>query len=83
VKPVTDDDIKRTLAEFYAALEVQGREGLFPIAIVFASGDGTRINVCTAEHIGAPGELLRNLAAGTGSTTRGSTRRAGADGGGH
>ena len=62
MKPVTDEDIKRTLSEFYAAVDDQGREGLFPIAIVFASEDGARINVFTAEHIGPPGELLQDLA---------------------
>jgi hypothetical protein len=56
--------IKRTLTEVYAAVDDQGREGLFPIAVVFASEDGERINVFTAEHIGPPGELLRDLAAG-------------------
>ena len=48
--------------EFYAAVDDQGREGLFPIAIVFASENGERINVLTADHIGNPGELLRDLA---------------------
>ncbi len=62
MKPVTDEDIKRTLSEFYAAVDDQGREGLFPIAVVFASEDGARINVFTAEHIGPPGELLQDLA---------------------
>ena len=59
---MTDEDIKRTLSEFCAAVDDQGREGLFPIAIVFASEDGARINVFTAEHIGPPGELLQDLA---------------------
>jgi hypothetical protein len=62
VKAVTDDDIKRTLTGFYAAVDDQRREGMFPIAIVFASEDGERINVFMAEHIGPPGELLRELA---------------------
>ena len=62
MKPVTDEDIKRTLSEFFATVDDQGREGLFPIAIVFASEDGERINVFTADHIGPPGELLRDLA---------------------
>ena len=62
MKAVTDEDIKRTLTEFYAAVDDQGREGLFPIAVVFASEDGERINVFTAEHIGPPGALLRDLA---------------------
>ena len=62
MKPVTDEDIKRTLSEFYAAVDDQGREGLFPIAVVFASEDGARINVFTADHIGPPGELLQDLA---------------------
>jgi hypothetical protein len=34
---VTDEDIKRTLTEFYAAVDDPGREGMFPIGIVFAS----------------------------------------------
>ena len=62
MKPVTNEDIKKTLSEFCAAVDDQGREGLFPIAVVFASEDGERINVFTAEHIGPPGELLRDLA---------------------
>jgi hypothetical protein len=61
VKPVTDEDLKRTLTEFYAAVDDQGREGLFPIAVVFANEDGSQINVFTADHIGNPGELLRDL----------------------
>jgi hypothetical protein len=62
VKPVTDEDIKRTLSQFYAAVDDQAREGLFPIAVVFASEDGARINVFAAEHIGPPRELLQDLA---------------------
>jgi hypothetical protein len=40
-------------------VDYQGREGLFPIAVVFANEDGSEINVFTADHIGNPGELLR------------------------
>ena len=76
VKPVTDEDIKRTLSEFYAAVDDQGREGLFPIAVVFVSEDGSG-STCYAEHMGPRGNCFGNWPARSGTTTRRSTHRAG------
>jgi hypothetical protein len=84
VKAVTDEDIKRTLTEFYAAVDDQGRErGCSPSRSSSRARTGSG-STCSRPTTSAPRESSSGTwPPGTGSTTRGSTRHAGADGKDH
>jgi hypothetical protein len=83
VKPVTDEDIKRTLTEFYAAVDDRDARGCSPSP----SSSRARTepgSTSSRPSTSAPRESSsRTWPPRTGSTTRRSIRRAGADGGDH